>query len=84
MYFAWLGFYTRSLIIPACIGVMFYLFDTGDALAQVIFAVFNIIWGTVFLEAWKRKSQEYAYRFGTLDLPNNLVKEPRPLYRVLP
>ncbi|EDV26289.1 uncharacterized protein TRIADDRAFT_22642, partial [Trichoplax adhaerens] len=81
MYFGWLGFYTRSLIIPAMIGLLFYLFDTGDALSQVIFAVFNIIWGTVFLEAWKRKSQEYAYRFGTLDLPNNLVTEPRPLYR---
>ena len=48
----------------------------------VIFSLFNVIWATVYLEAWKRYSAELAYRWGTLDQRNELLVEPRPLFTV--
>jgi anoctamin-8 len=48
----------------------------------VIFSLFNVIWATVYLEAWKRYSAELAYRWGTLDQRNELLAEPRPLFTV--
>lgn len=48
----------------------------------VLFSFFNVLWASIYLEAWKRYSAELAYRWGTLDQRDELIVEPRPLYTV--
>ena len=86
MYFAWLGMYTKWLAAPALLGIVtFILSNRGEVTRDwciLFFNVFNIVWATLFLEAWKRKSAELAYKWGTLDMPSDSLKEPRPLFTV--
>ncbi|CAK9829083.1 Ano8 [Anthophora retusa] len=51
-----------------------------EDVAYVLFSVFNVIWATVYLETWKRRGAELAYRWGTLDQRDDLLVEPRPLF----
>ncbi|XP_012276230.1 anoctamin-8 isoform X2 [Orussus abietinus] len=86
MYFAWLGHYTTALIVPAAVGVIYWVGIIGrnqavEDVAYVLFSVFNVIWATVYLETWKRRGAELAYRWGTLDQRDDLLLEPRPLFR---
>ncbi|XP_076678994.1 anoctamin 8 white walker isoform X5 [Andrena cerasifolii] len=85
MYFAWLGHYTTALIVPAAVGVIYWVGIIGrnqavEDVAYVLFSVFNVIWATVYLETWKRRGAELAYRWGTLDQRDDLLLEPRPLF----
>lgn len=48
----------------------------------MLFSVFNVVWVTTYLQAWKRYSSELAFRWGTLDQRDDLLAEPRPLFRV--
>lgn len=86
MYFAWLGFYTSAMVYPAVFGSVLYTFTEADQTSRdvscVVFALFNVIWSTLFLEEWKRRGAELAYKWGTLDSPGEAVEEPRPQFRV--
>ncbi|XP_041847909.1 anoctamin-8 [Melanotaenia boesemani] len=85
MYFAWLGFYTNSMLYPAVIGFLLWILAEADQTSQdiccVVFALFNVVWATLFLERWKRREAELAYRWGTLDTPAEPLEEPRPQFR---
>ncbi|XP_057653457.1 anoctamin-8 [Diorhabda carinulata] len=86
MYFAWLGHYTTALSIPAIFGFVFWLCCNGkhqtlEDVGYVVFSIFNVVWVTTYLQAWKRYSAELAFRWGTLDQRDNLLAEPRPLFR---
>ncbi|XP_030365384.1 anoctamin-8 isoform X1 [Strigops habroptila] len=85
MYFAWLGFYTSAMVYPAVFGSILYTFTENDQTSQdiccVVFAIFNVIWATLFLEEWKRRGAEFAYKWGTLDTPAESIEEPRPQFR---
>ncbi|CAH6779775.1 anoctamin-8 [Phodopus roborovskii] len=85
MYFAWLGFYTSAMVYPAVFGSVLYTFTEADQTSRdvscVVFALFNVIWSTLFLEEWKRRGAELAYKWGTLDSPGETVEEPRPQFR---
>uniref|UniRef100_A0A671NS99 Anoctamin n=1 Tax=Sinocyclocheilus anshuiensis TaxID=1608454 RepID=A0A671NS99_9TELE len=85
MYFAWLGFYTSSMLYPAVIGFLLWIFAESDQTSQdiccVVFALFNVVWATLFLERWKRREAELAYKWGTLDTPAESLEEPRPQFR---
>ena len=63
-----------------------FFFYGQDALTEdtafVIFALFNVIWVTLYLESWKRKSSELAFAWGTADLRDELLAEPRPQFKV--
>lgn len=48
----------------------------------MLFSIFNVIWVTTYLQAWKRYSAELAFRWGTLDQRDDLLAEPRPLFTV--
>ncbi|XP_011503511.1 PREDICTED: anoctamin-8-like [Ceratosolen solmsi marchali] len=85
MYFAWLGHYTTALIVPAAVGVIYWVGIIGrnqamEDVAYVLFSVFNVIWATIYLETWKRRGAELAYRWGTFDQRDDLLVEPRPLF----
>ncbi|XP_008578779.1 PREDICTED: anoctamin-8 [Galeopterus variegatus] len=85
MYFAWLGFYTSAMVYPAVFGSVLYTFTEADQTSRdvscVVFALFNVIWSTLFLEEWKRRGAELAYKWGTLDTPGEAMEEPRPQFR---
>ncbi|XP_064848435.1 anoctamin-8-like isoform X1 [Oncorhynchus masou masou] len=85
MYFAWLGFYTNSMLYPAVIGFLLWILAEADQTSQdiccVVFALFNVVWATLFLERWKRREAELAYRWGTLDTPAESLEDPRPQFR---
>ncbi|XP_061200930.1 anoctamin-8 isoform X3 [Neopsephotus bourkii] len=92
MYFAWLGFYTSAMVYPAVFGSILYTFTENDQwvlwllqtsqdICCVVFAIFNVIWATLFLEEWKRRGAEFAYKWGTLDTPAESIEEPRPQFR---
>ncbi|VDI37868.1 anoctamin-8 [Mytilus galloprovincialis] len=84
MYFAYLGHYTVALCLPALIGFLIWFIqgeDEGaDDLDLLIFALFNAIWATLYLEHWKRRSSKLAYEWGTLDKKDELLEDPRPLF----
>ncbi|XP_053558904.1 anoctamin-8 isoform X2 [Bombina bombina] len=87
MYFSWLGFYTSALVYPALFGMMLWFFTESDQTSRdiccVVFALFNVVWATLFLEGWKRRGAELAYKWGTLDTPAEFIEEPRPQFRGL-
>lgn len=58
------------------------LFQTSRDICCVVFALFNVVWATLFLERWKRREAELAYKWGTLDPPPESLEEPRPQFRV--
>lgn len=56
--------------------------QTSRDICCVVFALFNVVWATLFLERWKRRGVELAYKWGTLDAPAESLEEPRPQFRV--
>ncbi|XP_061631223.1 anoctamin-10 [Phyllopteryx taeniolatus] len=52
--------------------------ESGLAVSgHMIQAVFSMLWSTVFMELWKRRSSSMSYRWGTLHLAERFA-EPRP------
>ena len=47
-----------------------------------ILCVCNLIWSTLFIETWKRKSAHQSYLWGTHDLDNN--EHPRVDFEGIP
>ncbi|KAH9494530.1 hypothetical protein Btru_042364 [Bulinus truncatus] len=52
-----------------------------EDLCHVGFALFNVIWATLYLKFWKRASTVYCYRWGTLEKKDDMLKDPRPLFK---
>lgn len=53
-----------------------------DDLCYVGFALFNVVWATLYLKFWKRSSTVYCYKWGTLEKKDEMLKDPRPLFKV--
>ncbi|XP_075938411.1 anoctamin-10 [Anarhichas minor] len=52
--------------------------DSGTAVSgHMIQAVFSMLWSTVVMELWKRRSSSLSYRWGTMHLAERFA-EPRP------
>ncbi|XP_069028905.1 anoctamin-10 [Embiotoca jacksoni] len=52
--------------------------DSGPAVSgHMLQAVFSMLWSTVVMELWKRRSSSLSYRWGTLHLADRFA-EPRP------
>lgn len=51
--------------------------------AFVALALVNVVWGSVWLEAWKRRSAGLTHRWGLPSESQELLQEPRPLYKVV-
>ncbi|XP_063055749.1 anoctamin-10 isoform X2 [Engraulis encrasicolus] len=76
LYFGFLEYFTLAMVPMALIGIPYYLWDWEDYDKYVLFAVFNLVWSTVFLEVWKRTSASLAYGWGTLSR-QKAFEEPR-------
>lgn len=70
MYFAFLNYYTWALIIPASVGVVFYVFEFHKTSfsSLITLAIFNLIWSTAFLKSWERRANGLAYFWGSTDI----------------
>ena len=55
MYFSFLSFYTLLLMLPASLGLAQLLLDIDSFSEYTFYAVFNLIWVTVFLEVTETK-----------------------------
>ncbi|RWS14905.1 anoctamin-10-like protein [Dinothrombium tinctorium] len=75
-YFAFLEFYTKALIPPSIISLS--NFFVGSA-ANPFCALFNIFWLILFLKFWKRRSNELAYKWDTINIRQS--EEPRPAFK---
>ncbi|XP_052816111.1 anoctamin-10-like isoform X1 [Mya arenaria] len=80
LYFAFLGFYTVALIPPAILGVLYWITSWQNLYREALFAVFNLVWATIFLEAWKRYCAELAFKWGCMDFVSTNSEEPRANY----
>lgn len=82
MYFGFLGFYSLSLVPPVLLVVVFALSGAHEQTKNTVFAILNLVWGTVFLEAWKRRCSEISFKWGTLKagIGTEEVEEPRSTY----
>lgn len=76
LYFIFLGFYTTALIPPTILGFVAMLIPQTTT---VFFCFFNVLWVTLFLEIWKRKSSELAFLWGTIGMTS--LDEPRCEHR---
>ncbi|XP_018321990.1 anoctamin-10 isoform X2 [Agrilus planipennis] len=76
LYFTFLGFYTTALLFPTFLGFVQLLVSIETL---PVFCIFNVIWVTVFLEMWRRKSNELAYKWGTIGMTS--LGEPRANFR---
>ncbi|XP_076826262.1 anoctamin-10-like [Brachyhypopomus gauderio] len=83
IYSAFLEFFTFALVPMVPIGILYYLFAWEDYNRYVLFAVFNLVWSTVFLELWKRQCAQLAYGWGTLSC-KTAYEEPRPGFHGTP
>lgn len=54
------------LVPPAIVGFLYFCFFPGVNTDNVVFAVLNVIWATIFLELWKRKGATIVYEWGRL------------------
>eukprot|EP00095_Tigriopus_kingsejongensis_P011114 snap_masked-scaffold268_size230776-processed-gene-1.19 protein:Tk11114 transcript:snap_masked-scaffold268_size230776-processed-gene-1.19-mRNA-1 annotation:"Anoctamin-10" len=83
LYFSFTTFYTYFLIPIAAIGigqfVMDRFFQVDFLFSNVCFSGLNLIAVTIFLELWKRKSNEHNYKWGTGGKLRH--KSPRPEFR---
>ncbi|CAG2174942.1 unnamed protein product [Oppiella nova] len=75
-YFAFLEFYTNSLLIPGVFGIFQFLFLNE---MNIFCAVFYMLWIPIFLKQWTRKSNELAFRWGTIG--DVQLEGPRPTFR---
>ncbi|KAI9997720.1 hypothetical protein PInf_001651 [Phytophthora infestans] len=65
LYFAWLEFYTKMLLFPSIAGIVTIIYeeerdeegnDNNRGYFLVAFAIFVVIWSSMFSEFWKRKN----------------------------
>jgi len=79
-YFAWLGHYTTWLTYASIIGFIIFIIqqatNDNDDSGSVLFAVFLSLWATLFLESWKRKNAELAFKWNMLDFEQ--IEKTRP------
>eukprot|EP00111_Clytia_hemisphaerica_P022672 TCONS_00066722-protein len=86
LYFSFLEYYTKYLIPPAIVGFFhswFFVWDSTDT-DNILFAVMNVIWATVFLELWKRKGASIVHSWGRLDThteTSTILEKPRAEYK---
>ncbi|XP_071538291.1 anoctamin-10 isoform X2 [Panulirus ornatus] len=80
MYFSFLGFYTMALLVPALLGLLQVVLSVDTLTEYALFAAFNLVWVTILLELWKRRSAELSYAWGTL-ARQSAVEPPRAGFR---
>ena len=83
LYVSFCAFYTKFLVPVALLGIVHFCLDRFLRIDfiynNLLFAVLNLISVTIFLEMWKRKSNEHAFDFCTMGKLR--LKRPRAAFR---
>ena len=83
LYISFTSFYTMFLIPMAFFGLLHWFLDWflrfDFIYNNILFACFNLVAVTIFLELWKRRSNELSFEFGTMGKLRH--KRPRPAFR---
>ncbi|KAJ6246988.1 ngep-related [Anaeramoeba flamelloides] len=70
-YFAYLGYYTKWLILSSIVGFFLAIGNMSttknDNVFHTMWSIFIVFWITLFCEFWKRRENWLAYHFGTLN-----------------
>ena len=83
IYFAFLRYFAAALLPVVFVAIPYYfLGGRKDFEAFFFFAIYNMIWATLLMEFWKRKSARLAFKWGTLSLQGAVHEEPRAGLRV--
>jgi hypothetical protein len=77
-----MAFYTAWLIIPGIAGLLLTIYQIiykVDTVWTGIYAILICLWVTIFIERWKRKSSEVAFKWGILkdDLSTQRIIRPQ-------
>ena len=94
LYFSFINFYTFLLIIPMILALLLDMFYPGlttllernekswgeEKICFVLFSVFNVVWWTLFLHFWQRKSSTLAGKWNTLGRKKATLEIIRPEY----
>ncbi|KAJ7231049.1 calcium-activated chloride channel-domain-containing protein [Mycena haematopus] len=62
MYFSFLHSYTKALVFPAALGVLFFFFGTPYS---PMYSILIVLWSVVFVEWWRVRERKLSLRFGT-------------------
>ena len=71
-YFAWMNFFTHSMLWPAALGLAMHLFKVQNGWTVdnhpylPLYALLTVLWGMAFVKGWKRRSNDLACQWGTL------------------
>jgi anoctamin-10/anoctamin-7 len=70
-YFSYLSHYNVWLMLPALIGVVFFMMQlsegTVDIKAVPIFSMFITLWSSLFLESWRRQEAKLRAQWGMVN-----------------
>jgi anoctamin-8 len=61
--------------------LFFFIKKYWDSIYFLILSGFNLVWSICFTDLWKQKSAEYSYKWGTHDLKQDLLQDPRPMFK---
>ena len=68
-YYAFISFYTNWLITPAILSFALTVYQNTievDTTLSSIYAILICAWVTLFIERWKRKASEIAFKWGVI------------------
>ena len=78
-YGEWLCFYSTYLILPAIAGGALYTWQrmTGeiDTYLNPFFNILICFWGTIFVESWKRRSNELSHVWGVDNCEDDMIAD---------
>eukprot|EP00088_Acartia_fossae_P029675 TRINITY_DN3055_c0_g1_i1.p1 TRINITY_DN3055_c0_g1~~TRINITY_DN3055_c0_g1_i1.p1 ORF type:complete len:650 (-),score=118.07 TRINITY_DN3055_c0_g1_i1:446-2395(-) len=83
LYFSFEGVYTQFLVLVAVLGVVQHILETYAGIdhvsTNVLFTLSIILAVGIYLEVWKRQSNEHSFHWGSMGKLRR--KPPRPEYR---
>ena len=84
MYFAFVSFMANFIMVPAIIGVGLFVvqlvFDSEKPLVKFLnagFCLMMAVWGTCYLEFWRRKERCLAIKWGQTDFKEEEINRPQ-------
>jgi len=85
-YFAWLSHFSNWLVAPGILGACLALFLVSRKVEEVnrsvigpVFGIFLMVYMTVYLEFWKRRSATLAFNWGVSDYSKKEADRPEYL-----
>jgi anoctamin-10 len=66
-YFKFFEYYNLSVLPFLFIGLFTWFISLNSVLKLLVCALFNIVWGSLFIEMWKRVSANLCYTWGVPD-----------------